>query len=104
MADRLGILVSSDRHLDYVVHITKAAHAKGKEISLFFTGRGVLLTLAPRFGELVGKARLAVCDISFREYGLPDRMEEIPCVERVEFATQAKHAQILSESDRYLVF
>ncbi|WP_054030249.1 DsrE family protein [Desulfatitalea tepidiphila] len=104
MADHLGILVSSDRHLDYVVHMTRAAHAKGKQISLFFTGRGVLLTLAPQFGELVAKARLAVCDISFREYGLPDRMAEIPGVERVEFTTQARHAQILSESDRYLVF
>jgi hypothetical protein len=104
MADHLGILVSSDRHLDYVVHMTRAAHAKGKQISLFFTGRGVLLSLAPQFSELVGKARLAVCDISFREYSLPARMAEIPGLEGVEFTTQAKHAEILSESDRYLVF
>ena len=104
MTDRLGILVSSDRHLDYVVNITKAAHAKGKAISLFFTGNGVLLILAPQFKELVGKAELAVCDISFRAYGLHGRENEVPGVDHMDFATQARNAEMLSEADRYLVF
>ena len=60
MADTLGILVNTDKYLDYVVNLTRAAHLKGKEIQIFFTGKGVLLTLKPDFKELVGKAKLAI--------------------------------------------
>ena len=38
MAEKLGILVSSDKHLDYVINLTQAASEKGKEVELFFTG------------------------------------------------------------------
>lgn len=104
MADCLGILVSSDRYLDYVVRLTIAAYDKGKDVRLFFTGKGVMLTLAPQFEELVGKAKLAVCDISFRAYGLHGRESEVPDADHIEFATQATNAQMLSKADRYLVF
>jgi len=104
MADTLGILVSSDKYLDHVVNLTQAAHAKGKQVSLFFTGQGVLLTMHPRFKELVGKAKLAVCDVSFRANGLQGRESEVPGVGFKDFATQAKNAEMLAQSDRYLVF
>jgi len=45
MADTLGILVSSKNHLNAVVELVKAAHAKGHEIQVFFTGSAVFLTL-----------------------------------------------------------
>ena len=54
MAEKLGILVSSDNHLDYVINLTRAAREKGKEVELFFTGKGVLLTQSPDFKKLVG--------------------------------------------------
>ena len=75
-ADALAILVSTDRHLDHVVNLTAAACAKGKRVSLFFTGKGVLLTMKPRFKELVGKAALHICDVSFRANGLHGRENE----------------------------
>ncbi len=31
MAEKLGLLVSSDKHLDYVINLTHAAHDKGKD-------------------------------------------------------------------------
>ena len=104
MTDRLAILVSTDRHLDYVVQITAAAHEKGKKVSLFFTGRGVLLTLAPEFKALAGMAELAICDISFRSYGLHGRENEIPGLDRRDFVSQSRNAQMLCQADRYLVF
>jgi predicted peroxiredoxin len=104
MVESLGILVSSDKHLDYVVNLTKAAYAKGKTVSLFFTGKGVLLTMQPQFKELVGKAKLSVCDVSFRANGLHGREEEVPGVGFKDFATQARNAEMLARSDRYLVF
>jgi predicted peroxiredoxin len=101
MADLLGILVSSDKHLDYVIALTNAAHEKGRHVRIFFTGHGVLLTQKPEFAELVGKAKLSVCDVSFRANGLEG---EVPGVGFKDFATQARNAEMIEECDRYLVF
>jgi predicted peroxiredoxin len=104
MSDTLGILVSSDRHLDKVLNIAAAADAKGKQVSIFFTGQGVLLALKPEFANLVGKAKLSICDVSFRANGLHGREEDVPGVGFKDFATQARNAEMLNETDRYLVF
>ena len=101
---RLAILVSSDRYLDHVVNLTSAAHAKGKQVVIFFSGQGVLLTLQPGFKELVGKAYLSICDASFRAHGLQGREHEVPGVTIEDFATQAKNAELLASAHRHLVF
>jgi len=101
MADLLGILVSSDKHLDYVIALTNAANEKGRHVRIFFTGNGVLLTQKPEFAELVGKAKLSVCDVSFRANGLEG---EVPGVGFKDFATQARNAEMIEECDRYMVF
>ena len=101
MADRLGILVCTDKHLDAVIALTTAAHQKGKKVQIFFTGRGVLLTQQSPFAQLVGKAKLSVCDVSFRANGLEG---EVPGVGFKDFATQARNAEMISECDRYVVF
>ncbi len=101
MADRLGILVSSDKHLDYVIELTTAAHEKGKNVQIFFTGAGVLLTQKPEFEQLVGKAKLSICDVSFRANGLEG---EVPGVGFKDFATQARNAEMIEACDRYVVF
>ncbi|RTZ98804.1 MAG: hypothetical protein DSY90_03045 [Deltaproteobacteria bacterium] len=103
MADILGILVSSRQHLDKIVHLTEAAHSKGKEVRIFFSGEGVYLTLEPEFKRLVGKAKLSVCDVSFRAYGFHGREDEVPGVGFKDFATQARHAEMVAEVDRYVV-
>ena len=71
---------------------------------IFFTGKGVLLALKPDFNDIVGKAKLSICDVSFRSNGLHGREEEVPGVGFKDFATQARNAEMLNESDRYLVF
>ena len=104
MKETLGILVSSDKHMDYIINITQSAFDKGKEVKIFFSGNGVRLTLDPNFKELVGKAKLSVCDVSFRANGFHGREEEVPGVGFKDFATQARNAEMLNEVDRYLVF
>lgn len=103
VTESLAILVSTDKHLDHVVNLTTAAFAKGKQVSLFFTGKGVLLTIRPQFKKLVGKAALSICDVSFRANGLHGREEEVPGVTVNNFSTQAKNAQMLASADRHLV-
>lgn len=104
MIASLAILVSTDKHLNHVVSLTTAAFAKGKSVSLFFTGKGVRLTLAPQFRELVGKATLAICDVSFRANGLHGRENEVPGVTLNDFTTQTKNAEMMANADRHLVF
>lgn len=101
MGDRLGILVCSNKYLDDVIALTIAAHQKGKKVQIFFTGKGVLLTQKPEFSELVGKAKLSVCDVSFRTNGLEG---DVPGVGFKDFATQARNAEMIKECDRYVVF
>ena len=100
MSENLGILVSSDKNLDYVVKLTSAAHEKGKTVRIFFTGKGVLLTQATEFKELVGKAKMTLCDVSYRALGLEG---EVPGLGFKDFATQAKNAEMIKECERYVV-
>ncbi len=100
MKNRLAILVSSDRHLDHVIQLTRAAWARGKQVSLFLTGKGVRLTMAPQFAEVAAMAGVAVCDSSFKANGLVKDQIKAP---GVRFTTQAANAEILKQADRYLV-
>lgn len=103
MSETLGILVTSDRHLDHVVNLTAAAHKKGKAVRIFFTGQAVKLGFEPAFAKLVGLAKLSICDVSFRANGFHGREEEVPGVGFKDFATQARNAEMAAECDRYLV-
>ena len=101
MEETLGILVTTERHIDYVLELTRAALARKKKIEIFFTGKAVLLTRHLDFKKLVGKARLSVCDISFRASGLSG---PVPGVVFNDFVTQAKNAEMIEKCDRYVVF
>lgn len=101
MTGTLGILVTSDKHLDYVINLTETAFKKGKKIKIFFTGRAVKLIESRNFKRIIGKANIAVCDFSYRSLGLTGCM---PDFESGIFETQAKHAEIFKECDRYIVF
>ena len=87
--------------MDYIVSLTEAAVKKKKAVEIFFTGQGVLLTQTPEFRKLVGKAKLSLCDNSFRALGLQG---DVPGLGFKDFATQAKNAELIKNSDRYVVF
>lgn len=98
---KLAVLVRDDKYMDQLINLTKTAHLKGVETRIFFTGKGVMLTQDPGFESLVGKARLMVCDVSFRALGLSG---DVPGVGFKDFVTQAKNAEMIEECDRYVVF
>ncbi len=100
MAEKLGILVSSDEHLDHLIGIAKAAVKAGKEVIVFLTNRGVLLTKDPRFTELEGLGQLSLCNVNFEAFGLS---KPVPLVDEKDFATQARHGMMIEDCDRYLV-
>lgn len=102
MAQSIGILVRSEEYFPYVLQLSRAASEKGCRVSVFFSGRGVLLTQEPEFSELLDTATPYVCEVSYRANGLQG--VEVPGVGFKQFVTQARNAELIAESDRYLVF
>jgi len=100
MADTLAIMVNTREALPHLLGLTAAAGKRGLPVVVFFTGEGVLVTQEPRFGELVGKAKMALCEVSFRALGLEG---EVPGIGYKDFATQARHAEMVEEYPHYLV-
>lgn len=100
MADTLAILVSTRESLPHLLGLVAAAAKRGLEVRIFFTGEGVLVTQEPRFQELVGQAKMALCEVSFRGLGLKG---EVPGIGYKDFATQARHAEMVEEFRHYLV-
>ena len=98
---KLGIFVSSDRHLDKIIKLCEAAKEKEVEVIIFFTHRGTLLTQDPRFSELEGKARMSLCRVSFESQNLKSPIERI---DERDLDTQTRNVEMIEDCDRYLVF
>ena len=98
---KLGILVSSDRHLDKIIKLCEAAEEKEVEVIIFFTHRGTLLTQDPRYSELEGKARMSLCRVAFESHGLKSSVKRI---DEKDLGTQARNVEMIEDCDRYLVF
>lgn len=100
MAGPLGIMAATQDSLEHLLGLVAAAEKQGVAVVIFLTGDGVLLTQDPRFGELAGRARMALCEVSFRAHGLAG---EVPGLGFKDFATQAKHAAMLEDCPHYLM-
>ncbi len=100
MAEKLGIFVSSDLHLEHLIGICKAAKAAGKEVNVFLTNRGVLLTQDPRFPELEIADEVSLCNVNFEAFKLE---KPVPVVDDKNYATQARHGMMIEDCDRYIV-
>lgn len=98
---KLGIMVTTERHLDQVCGLTAAALRRGGTVSLFATDAGVRLLAQPRFVALAGLAGVALsfCLHSAREHGGPP--PGLP--ETVVAGSQFENALLVAGSDRVLV-
>jgi hypothetical protein len=101
MAKSLGIFVSSNKHLDKIIKLCKAAKKKDVIVTIFFTHLGLLLTKDLRFSELEGVASMSICNVGFEGYGLK---APLPGVGEKDYATQARNGEMIYECDRYVVF
>ena len=101
MSRSLGVFVSSDKHLDKLIRLCQAAEKKDVQVTIFFTHLGVLLTQDPRFGELEGMAKMSICNVGFEGHGLKPPVQGI---NDKDYATQARHGELIEECDRYVIF
>jgi hypothetical protein len=101
MAKSLGIFVSSDKHLDKIIALCRAAKNKDIEVTIFFSHVGTLLTQHPRFGELEGLAKLSLCNVGFESQGLKP---PVVGIQEKDYATQARNGEMIEDCDRYVAF
>jgi hypothetical protein len=93
-------MVATRDSLEHLLGLVAAAEQQAVPVVIFLTGDGVLLTQEPRFTELAGRAKMALCEVSFRAHNLKG---EVPGLGFKDFATQAKHAEMLADLPHYLV-
>jgi predicted peroxiredoxin len=110
MTPTLGICVASRAQMGHVLGLAKAARAAGKEVKVFFTGEGVLLTQDPHFAELLRVAKegsslahgqVSVCEVSYIANGLKGKAVE--GMRDKDFVTQGRNAEMVEECQRYVV-
>jgi hypothetical protein len=101
MSKSLGLFVTSDRDLDKVIGLCKAAKKKEFEVTIFFSHLGVLLTQDPRFGTLEGLAKMSLCNVGFEGHGLKP---PVPGIGEKDYATQTRNGDLIEDCDRYVVF
>jgi peroxiredoxin family protein len=101
MKTKLGILVNSSKHLDYVVALARAAHASGKDVHVHLTQQGVFLLRQKAFSDLTCLARVSVCKESVEIFGLETQINN----SRKKFlAPSCRLAEVLRDCDRCVVF
>ena len=101
MAKKIGILVKSNNHFNKLLKFCKAAQKKEVEVELFLTHNGTLITQNPEFLKLTKHTKISLCRVSFENNNLTRPIEGI---DEKAYVTQARHADIIQDSDRYLVF
>jgi hypothetical protein len=93
-------MVTTRDSLDHLLALVAAAEKRGVKVEVFLSGEGVLLTQDPRFAQLAGRARLGLCEVSFRAQNLTGG---VPGMGFKDFATQARHAAMVEDLPHYLV-
>jgi hypothetical protein len=101
MSKSLGVFVTSNDHLDKIIELCKAAKNKDVAVTIFFSHLGTLLTQDPRFKELEGLATMSLCNVCFEGNGLKP---PVPGIGEKDYATQARHGELIEDCDRYVVF
>ncbi len=98
---KLGIFVNTNRHLNHVVGIVKAALAKGHEVVLFNMDDGTKLLGTPEFAELCRTkgVSMSFCDHSAK--GLNVTTEGLPS--EIVCGSQYNNAVMNHDADRLIV-
>jgi metal-dependent hydrolase (beta-lactamase superfamily II) len=98
---KLGIIVTSDRHLDHIIGLTKAANAKGHGVSIFAMDTGTRLLGRTEFTQLCSEdnVMMSLCQHSAVEQGV----DVTGVSKEIVLGSQFNNAMMNSESDRVII-
>ena len=97
----LGIYVTSEKNLDKLLKLCRAAKKMEVEVRIFLTHQGTRLSMDPRLEELREMAEIAVCAVGFDANGL-NKSDSL--LDDKSFSSQSWHAEMVYDCDRYLTF
>ncbi len=101
MKKTLGIYVTSDRNMNQLILLCKAAKNKGVAVKVFLTHEGLRLCSGPQMDELAGIVDVALCKVGFESLEL-DKSKTV--LESRAYSSQSWHAEMIYDCDRYLTF
>lgn len=98
---KLGILINTNRHLDHIVGITKAAINKGHEVIIFAMDKGTELAVSSRFKGLcrMENVTISLCRHSAEEHNV--HTDNIPS--EIVCGSQFNNAMMNNEADKIIV-
>lgn len=98
---KLGIHVKTDKHLNDVIGLTKAAASKGHEVVIFTMVDGVKLLENPAYTDLANLpgVSMSYCDHNASHAGI--NKSAVP--QKVVCGSQFNNAVMVNETDRLLV-
>lgn len=99
---KLGILITSDKYLQHIIGIARAASNKGHEVSLFAMDDGTKLLGQQEFRQMCGlkNASMSLCRHSAEEKGV----DVSGISKEIVAGSQFNNAMMQNESDKVLVF
>lgn len=98
---KLGILVNTDRHLEAVTGVTRAALAKGHEVRLFAMDDGARLLASPAYTALsdLPGVNMSFCHESAKRRNVS--FEKLP--QAIVCGSQLQNAMMVQQADRVVV-
>lgn len=98
---KLGILTNTNKHLNHLVGITKAACSKGHEVSIFAMDEGTELIGRDEFSDL---CKLQNVSISVCRHSAEERGVDTSCVSNeIICGSQFNNAMMNNEADKVIV-
>ncbi len=98
---KLGILVNTNRHLDHVLGIIRAALSKNHEVMVFVMDEGIHLFGDPSFSDLAGadNVSMSICRHSAERL----EIETENLAEEITAGSQFENALMAHDADRMIV-
>jgi len=98
---KLGILINTDRHLQHVIGIARAASLRGHEVSLFAMDEGTRLLQQTNFHRLceLDNLSMSICSHSAAEHGV----NASGISKEIVVGSQFNNAMMNNQSDRVIV-
>jgi len=104
----LGIHVTTDKYIDHVIGVARAAKNAGKALCIFLTHEGCLITQDTKYQELADiigsdeNNEISLCNVSWEELGL--KGQAVPAaMDPKDLATQSRHCALVEKCHRYMV-
>lgn len=97
----LGILVNSDEHFDYVLKLTEAATAKGRQVRIHLLDKGLGLLSSDALAPISRMAKISACAAGIEAMAAT---VSAGLSASVELVAPHRLAELLQAFDRIVVF